>query len=650
MHNIIKNTIYFTLVILITGCSDAFLNENIEKVSVPVCNSNLYISPQWDSSDYTFGLTGLGSEEYTIVSKPSWLNIEPMNGHFLNGSAVVNCSVSEFDEYKATGIYLENMTIKVSGTEYKVPVAYISEGNPKIQVANSMSIQNDHSSLQIKNTGSGILIWDVVSMPDWLAIDTTSLTLNGLFLEEYTSYNIPLKIQPNQNSIGLLNGTIVLSTNDKQRPEVSISVSIYFGTPSLNIYTNDINFGTTEISKFLTFGNYGDGILSWKFENLPAWLTVSPSSGSFSTYNSAYIDFQCDRSKLEPGQNTATVKLITNDPQRPTYDITVSALAPGNKDNIRLIEGNIIDVMFNKADNKLYYVTSQPNKFIICDIATKSVTTEIALSKAPTSFDITEDWTKAAIGHNGSLSIINLSNHTISNTYDLSYSVYDVAWAENDWFALTQNGGSFTKIHWINTATGETYEAERDDLDGKSKIKKVPGQPYLIGTRNSTSPSGFFAFDISTKSKKSYSHMDLTNFWLSEDGQYIFAQNSNVYRTSSSTGSSDTFNTEINAIGKLNFDDGSTYGVSWVTHSNNSLWVLRSSSYSANNCVYKLDDNDYFLQKKYYFDTQYQNDQSEMISLQAYYVYTNNAETQIMVLSKETTNNNWVIQYIPITE
>ena len=393
-------------------------------------------------------------------------------------------------------------------------------------------------------------------------------------------------------------------------------------------------------------------MLIWEFKDIPAWLTITPSSGMYSPYTSYdNIIFSCDRTKLSPGQNTAIVNLKTNDSSHSSYSITVTAVAPGNNANIRAIDGNITDAVFNKNTNTLYYVTSAPNKFIAYDVKARTILHEIALSKAPTCFAISEDWTKAAVGHNGSLSAINLSSNTVTATYLSDYSVNDIAWCENDWYSYTQKGGSFSKLHWINTATGGTYDSSNSSLDESSIIKKVPTQPYIIGTRNSTSPSGFFAFDIASKSLKSYSHMDLTNFWMSEDGQYIFAQNLNVYRTTSSTGSTDTFDANINAIGKINFASGYNYGLNFIYHSNNYLWVIQNDSYSSDTStsIYQFEDNDYTLVKKYAYDLLYQPDaQTTSFKVNANYIFANNEGTEISVLCKGTSNNTWLIQFVPV--
>jgi len=655
MQGIMKNTILFTLLYLLTSCSNDFLNENLSPDSLTIGESNIYISPDWQSTNFMFKLPSLKDADYEIISNPAWLKIDSVSGHLSDSIAIVQCSAEKNSVFSAVGVYMDFMTVKAEGKNYKVPVAYITEGNPTVQVESSVSLSFSNYGypyLRIQNTGLGILMWNIISMPDWLDVDVTRLESGGVYIPQYNSYNIPLIIKPGENASGSLTGTIVLSTNDKEHPSVTINVTTDLGIPQLNIYTNAINFASAETSKALTFSNYGSGILVWKFEDIPDWLTITPSSGTYNPYTSYdNVIFSCDRTKLSPGQNTAIVNLKTNDSSHSSYSITVTAVAPGNNVNIRAIDGNITDAVFNKNTNTLYFVTSAPNKFIAYDVTARTILHETALSKAPTCFAIAEDWTKAAVGHNGSLSAIDLSSHTVTATYLSNYSVHDIAWGENNWFCFTQTGASFSKLHWINSATGETYDSSNSSLDESSIIKKVPNQPYLIGTRNSTSPSGFFAFDIASKSLKSYSHMDLSNFWMSEDGEYVFSRNLKVYRTTSSTGSNDTFDADISEIGKINFSSGYTYGLNFLYHSNNYLWVIQNDSYSSESSasIYQFEDNDYTQVKRYAYDLLYQPDaQTTSFNVTANYVFANNEGTEISVLCKGTSNNTWLIQFVPV--
>lgn len=654
MHRSPLNFVVFALFLLLTGCSDAFLNENLNPTTLPVGMSNLVFSPNWPSGEYTFKLTSLDNVDYQITSKPAWLNISPVNGHISDSVAVVECSAKTNANYSQVGIYRDFLTVKANGREHKVPLAYVTEGDPKVEVPTSIEFSYsvyDNPSVRIYNAGAGVLIWDVVRIPDWLVIDTFQISQTNVFIMQYENYILPLKLNLNSRFSDVMTGDIVLKTNDKEHPTVSIHASADLGTPQLNIYTTALNFASNETSKTLCFSNSGSGILSWKFEDLPEWLTISPSSGFYDQFTSHNIVFDCDRTKLQPGENSAVVHLKTNDSARPSVNITVTAVAPGSNSHIRSLTGNITDVVYNKNTNTLYYVTSQPNSMIVYDVASRTVAHEIPLSKAPTCFAISEDWTKAAVGHNGSFSSIDLSNFTVASTYQSSYSIHDIAWATSDWFCYTQTGGNFSCLHWINMATGALMEdADKSSLDGSSIVKKVPGQPYLIATRNGTSPSGFFSYDIGSKSKKSYAHMDLTNFWMSEDGQYIFAQNSSIYRTTSSTNSTNTFNTDIPSIGKIFQPASNYYGVKFLFHGNHYLWFLQNDSYSTtSNVVYQLEDNDYTLLKQYASISLYQADeQSASVAMQPYYVFANQDDSEAFVLSKGTSNSTWVIQFIPL--
>lgn len=146
--------------------------------------------------------------------------------------------------------------------------------------------------------------------------------------------------------------------------------------------------------------------------------------------------------------------------------------------------------------------------------------------------------------------------------------------------------------------------------------------------------------------------MDLTNFWFSENGDYIFAQNSNVYRTTSSTESTDTFNATINAVSKINMGVQSYYGLQYLYHSNNYLWVLQKNSYSSDvaaTSIYQIEDNDYTLVNNYDYDLIYQPDaQSSPLSVSANFIFANKEGTEIVVLCKGVSSNSWIIQFVPV--
>ncbi len=651
MKLIIKNIIYLALICLITSCNNSFLDDNISPDQQLMGYSNIYVSPNWESAEYQFNLSSLIDNDYEIIETPSWLQIDTKNGSLSGGLATVNCSAINCTTYNQYGIYIDFMTVKADNKNYKVTVAYVNEGEPLLKVENTLDITYETTSglsLPIQNRGKGILRWKLTSLPDWLAVDTAQIDPEQMYLPYYHDYYIPLKIIQDKITSTISTGTIVLSSNDTTNPEVQIEVTVNLGSPKLTNYTNEIIFHPYETSKSIHFSNHGEGILIWEFTDIPEWLTITPTSGIYSSYTT-YDDivFKCDRTKLPSDQFTATVNLKSNNASGQTHGITINVITSGDSEYKYAIEGQITDALFNKNTNTLYYTTTSPNKLITLDINTKEVLNEIYLSQAPNCIAISEDWTKAAIGHNGYISGVDLTNNSITSEYTIDYSVYDISWGENDWFCFSQKSGSFTSVHYINTADGTLYDDPgRKCLDDDSILKKVPGEPYIIAT----SQSGLFAFDIATKSIKSYSRYCLTNFWLSEDSEYIFSRHFNIYRTASLTESNDISSIDINPIARITTESES-FGFVHMYHSNNSIWVIQPTSYFDDkpSNIYQIEDNDFTFEKKIIYDLYYHSeDQITETKLSANYVFANNEGTEVVVLCKGISNDTWVIQYIDV--
>jgi len=657
MKRIIKNCILLSIAILTFSCSDEFINEKLDISGVAI--SAVIISPEWETDDYQFQCEGAGNADFIIESKPEWLSTDAVTGKFVNSIATIHVKANLESRYSNTGIYADQMMITAGGKKYAVPLYYINEGTPAIQVNRTFEISynNFYNQMQISNSGNGILLWDIVSMPEWLTVNTGQFDSMSLMLGKDASASIPFlfnleKAVQNDN----LTGTILLKTNDKNNPLVTIQVTANLGNPDFNIFENPLNFDNTETTKIFRVYNHGEGIAIWRFETLPEWLTVSPANGVVLSYSSADINFTCDRSKLSPGLNSATIYLKSSDPDRPSIAITVTVRVPGIGENIRLLEGNIVDLKINKNTNTLYFVTSQPNKLVTYNIASKEVTHEIALSKAPTCLAISEDFTKAVVGHGGMMSVIDLTAYSVSKTYETDYTVYDAEWADDNWFCYTKANNNTENLLWMNVSTDESIQTSTGSHNlGTADLKKIPNQPYIIAGRKNVSPSGIFVIDIATKTLKSYTHTTLGDLWFFNEGQLVVTGYSYVMRTSTIT-APDGYNlNEPPSIGEL-IGEAYRYPAWWVdfTPESNSIWAILS--YHAdyyfppyNGRIYQFEDNDFKLVKTITYNNIFQPDaQTAAYEVEARYVFANNEGTELTVLRKGKDNNNWSIEFIPV--
>jgi len=648
MNHFLKIIILLSVTIAFFSCSDEFINQKLDISGVGT--SAIIISPEWDADDYQFKCDGLSNADFKIESKPDWLVLDSNSGKITDSIATIHGSANPVPRFSKTGIYVDQMMVAASGKQYAIPVYYIIEGNPSVQVTRvfEISYNNYNNELKISNSGDGVLLWDIVSMPNWLTVNMSQFNLKSVILGKGAAATLPFTFDVKAAVQNNLKGTIVLKTNDKNNSLVEIAVSANIGTPSLSFSNKQLDFGSSETTKTARIYNQGNGLLIWSIEGLPEWLSVSTANGIAMPYTSANdITFTCNRSNLQPGLNSATFYLKTNDPDNSSVAVVITVRMPGSIANVRTLEGNIVDAMFDKSTNTLFYVTGQPNKLVAYDVTARAVIHEIALNKVPTCLAINEDFTKAAVGHGGLISAIDLNSYTLTRTFEYGYSIYDMEWAKDDWFCFTKAGTYMNNLLWINTSTLETAESNDNEMDEGTYLKKVPKQPYVIAARRFTSPSGITVFDINTKLEKNYRHQSVGNYWFSSDGQYMFESGGNVYRTNAIVSASGRNPQDVTTIGKLKVPGTEYYySLPWVDYSSvsKSIWALYGSS-----LIYQFEDNDYTLVKTYACDDIYQpNPQTAAYEVEARYVFANSSGTELSVLRKGTNNNIWSVEFIPV--
>lgn len=649
MNHFFKIILLLSAIIAFFSCSDEFVNEKLNISGVAA--SAIIISPEWEADDYEFICEGVVNADFTISSKPDWLILDSPSGKFTDSIATIHGAANSEPRFSNIGFYVDQMIVNTSGKQYVVPVYYITEGNPSVQVDHVLEIayNNYSNTLQISNSGDGVLLWDIVSMPDWLTVDMSQFNIKSVILGNGAAASVPIILDSKAAAQSGLNGTIVLKTNDQNNPLVEISVSADLGTPNLSYYSDRIDFGSTETSKNLGIYNNGNGMLIWSIEGLPEWLSVMPASGVYPPYSSqGDVMLTCDRSKLLPGFYSVTINLKSNSPNKSSVPITVTIRVPGYNANVRALEGNIVDATFDKTTNTLYYVTSQPNKLVTYDVTGKTILHEVALSKAPTCMAISEDFKKAAVGHGGLISAIDLNNYSVTRTVEYGYSIYDMEWTKDDWFCYTKAGTYMNNLLWVNLSTLQTAESDDQEMDEGTNLRKVPQQPYVVAARRYTSPSGITVFDINTKLEKNYRHQSIGNYWFSSDGQYMFDSNGNVYSTNAMVTPSGRNPENLTSIGKLKIP-GVSYisNLPWIDHSSasKSVWAIASETA----LIYQFEDNDYTLVKNYAYDDMYQPDaQTAAYEVKARYVFSNNAGTELSVLRKGANNNSWSLEFIPV--
>ena len=655
MKPLIQYILTTLLCAAVFSCSNSFLKDDFDLSTT--ADSGIYLSPQWEAADYPIQVPMAVNAKFSITKHPDWLKVNTPSGQFNDGVAIINCSASVRNDCSATGIYNASMTLNIEhiGT-CLVPVSYISEGNPAIQVDPNITLQYGYYSsyndvnLDISNSGDGILLWKITEKPDWLTINfqgRTTLPNNTLYpLPQYGTVSLDISYQSDSIPTSEMQGKIVITSNDKTHNKIVVNVSFNLGTPSFyfELYDTGINFGRTQTSIDESFSNYGDGLLTWKIDSIPAWLNVSKTSGTLSPYDWENLTFTCNRSLMPNGTISQTIYFKTNDPNSPSYPITVTVTNyTADPNNVKAITGTVTDAWVDKTANILYLATSQPDRLLAYNMKTRSFDKELALSKAPTCFSISEDGHQAVVGHGGLISIVNLDNFSVSKTLDADIIIHSINWGTGNWFCyINPDVSGNYYLRWQNLDTEETYYTINDyyngSLDDQMLLKKIPHQDYIIASSYKTD-----VFSTQTRDYVREYYYLMDNFWFSSDGNYIFTANNLIYKTSTILTSSDY----VPPIGSFSPYLDQIY---WIDHNaaTHSIWILSTSydDYSyydgPQQEIRQYEDNDYTFVKKYNFDELYNGSPA-----QAQYVFTNDAGNEVLVI-KNNSWNAWAIEYVPI--
>jgi len=327
----LKYFLILTAFLFAAACDRSFLKEEKDTYGL---RTVIFISPEWQATDYPIFCQGVNNAKFKVEDAPQWLSIYPKSGQFTDSYTTVNLKANTYDKFSEVGIYQSFITLSVEGSgNWMIPITYITEGNPKIEVGNSFTINyysNWGDQLPVKNNGEGILICVISEYSEWLEPYITGINeenpQNLSILPPHTqdainmSYNYTV---PLENPVG----KIVIESNDKHNPRVEVEVKIIFGNPVFSVWnSNTMDFGQQATTRNFSFSNSGNGMLVWKIENCPEWLTVSEPGGILDNNKHTTITFSCNRELLSPGINTATIYIKTNDKNNLFFPITVTAI------------------------------------------------------------------------------------------------------------------------------------------------------------------------------------------------------------------------------------------------------------------------------------------------------------------------------------
>lgn len=238
MKNLIQYISVGLLGLITFACSNNFLS-NTPDASALTATSEILISESLGTRDYSINVPTAGNANFSIVKKPDWLDVQNLSGQFSNNVAIINCSALNYSSYSEIGIYKSSMVLNVEGYgNTTVPVSYVVEGNPSIEIEDSLFFQsttsdynNFSASLAIRNTGAGILLWSIAEKPDWISISfpqgISDPANNYVFaIPQNGEFTVNLSCTAQSLDSQDMTGEITIKSNAKNNPSYTIAVKV----------------------------------------------------------------------------------------------------------------------------------------------------------------------------------------------------------------------------------------------------------------------------------------------------------------------------------------------------------------------------------------------------------------------------------------
>jgi len=535
------------------------------------------------STSLTFTLTnsGVGVLTWNVISVANWITVNPANGSTENESDVITVTVNR--NAMSYGNHYETITIGSNANSVTVDILMTIQ-NPNAPQLSTYPVSLDFGSsdtemsLNIQNTGTGLLTWNVTDNKSWISIlpqsGTTESEVDELVVTIDRLNQLP----------GVQTGTITVSS-DGGNQVINVQFTIP-DEPTLSVTPASLDFGSEEISLPIGVANAGSGSLSWSVSANQSWITMNPTAGT----DDGTINISISRDGISPGDYSGTVT-VNSDGGIEYVEVSMNMPADEPPEAVTLIAPSEITVnsmMLSWSRNydtdfaayQLYYDTSpavSENSTLaatITDNNTNSHTVTGLTTSASYYFKVyVMDTAQQTVGSN----VVTATTSTIMGNWVLTENIsgvtFNAVWfnAENDGYAVGSDGQIY---HWGGSSwvAENVPETSGDMVD----VRFIDGSNgYAVSSYgeilyyNGISWSEF-------ESPVGYTRIR-TIFPLNNDNIWCIASD-DIYQWDGSSWSSTHLDIDdINDIHFINADDGwvvDEYGK--IYHYNGIGWALHS--------------------------------------------------------------------------
>ncbi|WP_346863266.1 BACON domain-containing protein [uncultured Draconibacterium sp.] len=247
-----------TGVVTLTSCDDAVATITVNQLGVLPCElsvqeSILDVSEVIGSQDVGV----LSNADWTVTDAPAWVTVTPLSG---TGDGSVNVSWEENISSSRQGIITlmscEGVTATITVNQAGAEPCVLSVENPVLTRSSDAGIKG----VNVLSNSS----WEVASSPSWITVSPLSGFGDGRVTLDYEA-----------NTSAFRTGVVTLTSCDDAVATITVN--------QLGVLPCELSVQESILDVSEVIGSQDVGVLSnadWTFTDAPAWVTVTPLSGT----------------------------------------------------------------------------------------------------------------------------------------------------------------------------------------------------------------------------------------------------------------------------------------------------------------------------------------------------------------------------------
>ena len=420
--------------------------------------------------------------------------------------------------------------------------------------------------------------------------------------------------------------------------------------PAIDVSAMKVYVDHLTDSKTIYLYNSGNVALNWTLNTLSSFLEFSPAQATLASGDSVAVDLIISRVNFTPQKYFAEILLETNLTASKQLSLEVIHF----QEEKWLLSEKIIDAEYDRNNDLIIAVSKNPDQLLIINPSDNTLK-KVDLAIPPKCVSVSQDGKYAVVGHKAVVSYVNLQDQTLISQTGLTFDIFDIVLAANNWVYIFPAEGKWVGIYCMNLITKEQKESWYN-IHQNTKARIHPSGNYIYGATTDLGPSDFEKYDISNGVAKylydSPYHGEYSfdgDIWPSDDGEFLMARSGNIFS------SSVIKDQDMVYMGKL---EGG-FNFQFLHHSSNAgrIYGVRSSGiydYEATNqvAVYDTDFGLIEVRELPDFLIGDREENYEVVNSNGYFGFFNKSGElfHLLVKADDDNENRWAVVTLPVKQ